>query len=109
MALINWGMQTFVVIGPPKPQTRPRIGRKLTYDPSQKYKRDFGLQILVQRPRIIESGPIGVNLIFYMPRPQSLKKSTQRHIVKPDLDNLIKAALDALNFAKYTRLKYIHQ
>jgi len=40
-------------------------------------------------------GPIAFAVTFYMPRPQRRKDAW--HITKPDLDNLEKACLDALN------------
>ncbi len=49
--------------------------------------------------------PICVNVVFGMPIPKSIPKSRQdamaqgiiRHTKRPDIDNLIKSVLDALN------------
>ncbi len=41
--------------------------------------------------------PISVNLQFTLPRPKSLPKKIIHHTKKPDIDNLIKAVLDAMN------------
>lgn len=54
----------------------------------------------VKRPL---SGPVSLNLTFYMPIPASRKRikgigsGAVPHSIKPDLDNLIKAATDAAN------------
>ena len=40
---------------------------------------------------------IEVELIFTLPRPKSLPKKVTHHIKKPDIDNLCKAVLDAMN------------
>ena len=42
-------------------------------------------------------GPLRLSVYFVMERPQSRMKEDSRHIVKPDLDNLVKAVMDALN------------
>lgn len=47
-------------------------------------------------------GDLSLDLCFVMPRPQSMRWKTKPmprvpHCVKPDLDNLVKAVLDALN------------
>jgi len=73
---------TAYVHGTPKAQPRPKMSH---------------------RGRSIES-PLGVELIFYLPRPKvhqgarGLRHSAPRaHIKKPDVDNLAKAVLDALS------------
>ena len=63
-------------------------------------------------------GPIQVSMIFYMDRPQSRRKDVWVPTT-PDLDNLEKAVLDALNgvaydddrfvVAKNAQKKYIHR
>lgn len=39
-------------------------------------------------------GPVAVGLVFYLPRPRSVKRELPE--VKPDVDKLTRAALDAL-------------
>ena len=46
-------------------------------------------------------GPVGMSAIFVMPRPKAKRWKTKpmpryRHVIKPDLDNLVKAVKDAL-------------
>ena len=43
------------------------------------------------------SDSVSVDLVFTFPRPKSLPKKVTHHIKKPDVDNLAKAVLDALN------------
>ncbi len=45
------------------------------------------------------SGPVELVLIFLMPRPPSIPKSRQWPAVRPDLDKLVRAVLDALQGA----------
>ena len=43
------------------------------------------------------AGPLSVDLIFSMPIPKSVKAASgDKHIKKPDLDNLVKLVLDAI-------------
>lgn len=43
-------------------------------------------------------GPVGLSVLFVLPRPQSLKQGPRvRHDKRPDMDNLLKSLLDALN------------
>ncbi|MGN7243268.1 RusA family crossover junction endodeoxyribonuclease [Bacillus paralicheniformis] len=52
---------------------------------------------------LFESGALHVDLTFVMPIPKSWSKKKQResigtlHTKKPDIDNLVKGAFDALN------------
>lgn len=39
---------------------------------------------------------VQVNIVFYFPRPKSLKKAVTQKTTKPDLDKLIRAAWDAM-------------
>jgi Holliday junction resolvase RusA-like endonuclease len=52
-----------------------------------------------QRPKTPMTGPIMLTLHAYFDRPKSVK--SVHHTVKPDLDNLIKFALDGLTRAGY--------
>lgn len=44
---------------------------------------------------IIDSA-VRVSMDFYMERPKSLKKSVEHNIKRPDLDKLVRAALDGI-------------
>lgn len=41
-------------------------------------------------------GPVELRVAFFLPRPQSLKKSITAHLKKPDLDKLVRSVKDAL-------------
>ncbi|KJU83118.1 Endodeoxyribonuclease, RusA-like protein, partial [Candidatus Magnetobacterium bavaricum] len=42
-----------------------------------------------------------MQLTFYLPRPKSLPRKVTEHTKRPDLDNLGKAIMDALNKVAY--------
>jgi crossover junction endodeoxyribonuclease RusA len=46
--------------------------------------------------RDVFRGPVGVSLAFTLPRPQSAPKGRSWPCVRPDLDKLVRAVLDAL-------------
>ena len=102
---------TIIIFGNPVAKARPRFRRfktfVSTYDSQKKEKEEFILQAKAQ-PIVMFSGPIRLNCSFRLHRPKShygtgrnsgvLKKSAPEfHIVKPDLDNLIKFVKDCLN------------
>lgn len=80
-----------------------------TYDPSSTDKEDFLYKAIYEfKPAIPVISPISIKMKFYMPRPKGhygtgknegvLKKNAPfRHTSMPDLDNLEKFVLDALN------------
>ena len=86
----------------PIPKGRPRFygGHAVTPEKTRKYEKlirdswTYG---------IVDSEHIYVDMLFKMPIPQSYSKKKQSalvdapHAKKPDLDNLVKAVLDALN------------
>jgi crossover junction endodeoxyribonuclease RusA len=54
--------------------------------------------------RLIE-GFCRVDLVFTLPRPKSVPKSRRtRPTTKPDLDKLVRAALDAISLPRYVQL-----
>lgn len=102
---------TFEVVGVPVPQGRVRAkvvtqyGKKpyaTFYDPpeSAEWKRTVAVQALPHRPLKARTGAVGVFLSFRLPRPRSLPKRVTQHMRTPDLDNLVKAMLDALRIGK---------
>lgn len=103
----------FDVVGIPKAQPRHKTCRRGAflgfYTPStaNEWKEAVAaaaLDAIPEEHRPIGTG-VGVTLIFYMPRPQRLERKATSglvdvpHLVKPDLDNLEKAILDALKKA----------
>ena len=101
----------FFVQGLPKPQPRPRAfsrgGVARVYDPhtAEGWKSEISLAAKPYRPETPITGPIRLRLDFAMPRPKAhygkkgLKPQCEApyHIIKPDLDNLVKAVMDALS------------
>ena len=102
---------TIVVPGTPLPQKRHRSsfrsGKIRNYDPSAKDKKKFKVIAGVLAPRSALKGDISLNVTFYMPRPKThrrtgkysklLKKDAPLwHSIKPDIDNLVKFVMDAL-------------
>lgn len=42
------------------------------------------------------TGPVRLQVAFYLPRPKSLPKRTAHHVKKPDLDKLLRSVKDGL-------------
>src|SRR3989337_2222366 len=91
--------------GKPIPQARPRFARRgrkvITYDPSQcrRWKNEIKRQIMINNLARICTKPIEITLRFYFNSPANNK--SLHHTKKPDLDNLVKAVLDALKGIYY--------
>ena len=95
----------------PRPQKRHRYSRGRMYDPSSADKRHFLTQCLrTQSPSShLYSCALACHLEFTFVRPKShvtskgaLRKSAPAQLVaKPDVDNLAKFVLDALNGTYY--------
>jgi len=100
----------FTVPGEPVPAARPRVvrihGKTIAYTPvkSAKWKENvaiFAKKAMLGKRKL--QGPLSVTIRFDMPIPNSwtIKKKNQAinqpHTAKPDIDNLVKNALDALN------------
>lgn len=101
--------RTFIIHAIPKAQGRARAARfgkfvKIHDDPkSAAYKENFAAQVAMQKP-VLMLEPLKVTLLFFLPRPKGhykksgelTKSAPAMHSSKPDIDNLQKAALDAL-------------
>ena len=97
----------------PEPKGRPKFttfgGHVHTYTPkkTELYERRIKEQYIkyTEGYKFEKGQPICVNLVFGMPIPASSPKSRKRamaegiirHTKKPDIDNMIKSVLDALN------------
>jgi len=91
---------------PPQPKGRPRLSNGHAYTPQK--TRDYEEAVkLIARTQIKRplSGEIRASVNFYVQTPKSWSKAKFqlaergqiRPAVKPDIDNLAKAILDALN------------
>jgi Holliday junction resolvase RusA-like endonuclease len=100
-------LANFVVPGVPKAKGRPRMTRAgHAYTPAATAQAEQDFLVLAMRhfPRPL-SGPLRIDLSFTFPVPASWSKKKQAaalglelaHESRPDLDNLIKLVLDALN------------
>lgn len=82
----------------PKPKARPRFGNGHAYSSPEmrNYERSVYTEFLAKRGlyKRLENS-IKVNLVFYIVRPKGIKRPYPS--VRPDLDNYVKAVLDALN------------
>jgi Holliday junction resolvase RusA-like endonuclease len=99
----------FVVNIDPVGKGRPRFvrrGRSVhTFTPlkTRSFENALREQAFKFCPKDLIEGPINLSLYFYMPIPKSRAKDILigcdafPHTIKPDLDNLIKAAVDPLN------------
>lgn len=103
----------FIIPGEPQGKARPRFTKKGgAYTPQK--TRDY--EALVRacyikhhhgKPQL--QGSISANICAYMPIPKSTSKKRRedmlsgriKPIVKPDLDNIVKAVLDSLNGVAY--------
>lgn len=94
-------MTSFFVPGIPVPQGRPRafkLGNTISMydDPKSKaWKRVVAQVAALQHNRWCGENPLAVSLSFFMPRPKSAK--IEWCDKRPDVDNLSKGILDALN------------
>lgn len=97
----------------PKPQSRPRFARRgnyvQTYEDSamRAYKQKVKAYLRKAKPELIEKGAIFAHVTFYVPAPKYLLSSKKKRLEvklerkycdkKSDLDNYLKAILDASN------------
>lgn len=94
----------------PTPKGRPRFtkfGNAYTPKKTQEYEKKIA-DYYKQNPKHVKAEkdiPLAINLVFGMPIPKSTPKSRKdamvegilKHTKRPDVDNMAKAVLDALN------------
>ena len=100
-----------VILGKPVAQKRHRYtfkkGFARNYDPSFTDKKNFKIKVMEFSPYKMVKGAIMLSLTFYMPRPKNHYRTGKfsnllrvdaptNHITKPDIDNLSKFVMDAL-------------
>lgn len=79
----------------PKPQSRPRVTSKGTYNPDAKEIEALHWQLKAQRKVDTLEGPLAVTIVFVYPNPQRRKMCAPA--TRPDVDNLAKKILDSAN------------
>src|SRR5271157_1483322 len=96
--------RVYMIEGDPVPLARHRHGNGHTWDAQKQLKLGIGFQISNQnRDQPFLSGPLKLNVRFFMPMPKhGAKKLYQTpHFVRPDLDNMIKLICDVCNGIVY--------
>ena len=97
-----------IIPGQPFPKERPRykkdVGISYTPPKSKAVEKDIGILYTVQGGEKIE-GPVSIDLKFYLKKPK--KPKYDEPLKRPDMDNLIKTVLDALNGIAYDDDKQI--
>lgn len=92
----------------PKPKPRPRVALRgkfaTAYTPAKakRWESQFSLFCLPHSPAVPLAGPVHVTIQFVKRRPKRLMRKRDLDGLiwcsgKPDIDNLAKAVLDALN------------
>lgn len=103
-------MYQFEIHQKPVPQKQTILGKnRRCYDPSKLDKITIQWQINPHAPKEPITGPVEVWITFYMPIPKStsqVKKrlminNTQRHINRPDIDNLAYIVTNAMKGIVY--------
>lgn len=102
-------MITIELYGDPVPLSRPRFSKRgkfvKCYDSQKDIKEKFRWQIRSQFRDSPLTIPLCIDLVFFLPIPESTSKvkrkamlhGTLLHMAKPDIDNLIKFILDCMN------------
>ena len=101
---------TYTLIGDPVPLARPRMSGSVrkVYDSQKIIKHSLVNQLLEQHgDRPLYSGPLHLDVTFYMRMPIGMLKKTKDnvgkfHVYKPDLDNLIKMVGDIATIDPYS-------
>lgn len=97
----------------PKPQSRPRLGRYVTYEERtmKRWKWTCQQQLALLKPNLLEKGALYVGLTFYIYPPKRLATVKKHRLAletesiyvdkRPDIENYVKAVLDASNGILY--------
>lgn len=103
----------FTIHATPKPKGRPRVtrsGHAFTPKATREYEQLIVGEWEVQHGKTEPTkNPVAVRVRFYMPIPKATSNKTRERMAtglvvpakKPDIDNLLKAVLDALNGKAY--------
>jgi len=97
------------VEGSPVPQGSFRHvgnGRIISANPKlNAWRQTIADQVASQTAERLIEGSIRVDLVFTLQRPKSVSKGVRaRPTVKPDLDKLVRATLDAISLERYVQL-----
>lgn len=99
----------FFIDGEPKAQQRPRLFRQGNFMRAYSPKTNWYMIVyyaclgMKNKTKTVFKTPVSLHLSFFLPIPKSLsekkKKALKWHVNKPDVDNLAKAVMDAINNA----------
>ncbi len=108
-----------IISGNPIPKKRPKFARRgnfvTVYDTQKKESDSIKLEILSQWNQKPIDTAIEMEIIFYMPIPDSWSKKRKeaalasKHISKPDIDNTLKKYLDDMNSIVYLDDRLIYK
>ena len=98
-----------VIEGNPVPQGSFRHvgnGRIISANPKlNDWRHTIATQIAQQTHHRLIDDPVTVQLLFTLERPKSVSRERrERPTVKPDLDKLIRATLDAISLERYCQI-----
>lgn len=96
-----------VIEGTPIAKGRPRLGRFGAYTPAKTIRAEKAIAFEVRKTWKEQplSTPLKVDIVFSFVHPKSHSKSEKlerRHSKRPDVDNLVKLTMDALNEVLWT-------
>ena len=87
--------------GRPKVRVRGRFAQMYTPAKTRAVEDTFLQQIIQHKPETPWEGPLSLTLIFYKPKPKSMAKKVIHWTKRPDLDNMEKLAMDAMDKVFY--------
>lgn len=97
--MIRKGIRVFGnPVAQPRPRATARGGFARVYNPSTADEWKDAIRLAAIEHGETFDGPVSLAITFYMPKPKRHKAGSQ-HMTKPDLDNLVKAVMDALTKA----------
>lgn len=100
-----------ICYGDPVPKGRPRgtitkSGESIFYTPIRTAREEKTWQTLFiesEQPPFPETSALRLEMTAYIARPKSKPKRVTQPITKPDLDNIVKLVMDALEGLAYRR------
>jgi len=73
-----------------------RFMRAYTAEKTADYEQAIKLYLTQHRPAAVPEGALKIVLTFHMPKPKAWRGAVF-HVKRPDLDNLVKAVMDAMH------------
>jgi len=90
-------MPTLIIPLTPLAKARPRVVNGRAYTPAATIAYERSIKLAAAHLSLL-SGPLSVSVVFVFPRLKNSRSGTREvKATRPDIDNLLKAVLDALN------------